>query len=178
MSHKKLYAIPILGITILGAGLLGNCQKTANGKTMKSNLQSQRENRSTNMPNKIRKTEQDWKKELSPEEYEILREKNTERAFTGKYNDHKEKGIYNCAACGLPLFSSTTKYNSGSGWPSFYAPVQTENVLTANDYSHGMTRKEILCAQCGGHLGHVFDDGPKPTGLRYCVNSISLKFQK
>lgn len=130
------------------------------------------------MSQKIRKTEEDWKKELSPEEYQILREKGTERAFTGKYYNHKEKGVYVCAACEQPLFDSETKYDSGSGWPSFYAPVAEPNVATTKDNSHGMSRTEIVCSRCGGHLGHVFDDGPKPTGLRYCVNSVSLKFKK
>ncbi len=125
---------------------------------------------------RIVKSNEEWKKILTPEQYEILREKGTEPAFTGKYYKNKETGMYLCAACGAVLFSSTTKYESGSGWPSFYKPE--DNVATDRDVSHGMVRTEVHCAKCGGHLGHVFEDGPDPTGLRYCINSASLKFQK
>lgn len=115
--------------------------------------------------------------ELSPEQEYVLRQKGTERAFTGKYWDHKAKGTYRCAGCQRELFSSETKYDSGSGWPSFYAPLSSEVVATETDRSHGMLRVEVHCADCGGHLGHVFEDGPQPTGLRYCVNSASLAFE-
>jgi peptide-methionine (R)-S-oxide reductase len=127
---------------------------------------------------KVVKTEEEWKKELSPLQYEVLREKGTERAFTGSLLNHKEEGVYTCAACGADLFDSDAKFDSGSGWPSFYAPIAKENVATEADDSLGMRRVEILCRRCGGHLGHVFDDGPRPTGLRYCVNSASLDFEK
>ena len=127
---------------------------------------------------KVTKTEEEWKKELSPEEYHVLREKGTEPAFTGKYWKNKKKGTYLCAACGNELFNSDTKYESGTGWPSFWAPVSSDNVETEQDTSFGMHRTEIKCAKCGGHLGHVFDDGPKPTGQRYCINSASLKFKE
>ena len=127
---------------------------------------------------KVNKTEEEWKQTLSPEQYRILRQKGTERPYTGELLDNKEKGTYTCAACGADLFSSDTKFESGSGWPSFYAPIAEENVATERDDSLGMRRIEILCRRCGGHLGHVFDDGPKPTGLRYCVNSASLGFEK
>jgi peptide-methionine (R)-S-oxide reductase len=127
---------------------------------------------------KIVKTDAEWKTQLSPQQYDVLRKHGTERAFTGPYHDSKEAGTYVCAGCGLPLFASGTKFDSGTGWPSFYDRVTPENVETKEDRSWFMTRVEVHCARCGGHLGHVFEDGPKPTGLRYCINGHALKLEK
>ncbi len=126
------------------------------------------------MPAKVSKTDEEWRRELSPEQYEILRNKGTERPWTHEYNNEKRSGTYRCAGCGAELFPSDTKFESGSGWPSFYAPAGEEAVDTESDTSHGMARTEVLCSSCGGHLGHVFEDGPNPTGLRYCINGCAI----
>jgi len=127
-------------------------------------------------PDAVVKSETEWRAELTPQEFYVLREKGTERAFTGEFYNHHEKGVYTCAACGLALFESATKFDSGTGWPSYWKPISEDRVKVGLDTSLGMTRDEVVCARCGGHLGHVFSDGPPPTGDRYCINSVSMDF--
>lgn len=157
-SVTSAFFLMLLGASLLSCGQ-GKPKATDDGAIMK-------------------KTNAEWKKILTPQQYEVLREKGTERAFTGEYWDNHEKGIYYCAACHQALFDASTKFESGTGWPSFYQPIKESMVKVGTDTSLGMVRDEVVCSRCGGHLGHVFDDGPKPTGLRYCLNSVSLKFEK
>lgn len=173
LSAKRngmLFIVTVFGLTLT----VSACESTH------TEAESQKEPNQENTMDKkyeVTKSESEWKAVLSDEEYHVLREKGTERAFTGEFNDFKKEGTFTCAGCGNPLFTSETKYNSGSGWPSFYAPISKENVELDADQSFGMTRTEVLCNRCGGHLGHVFDDGPEPTGMRYCINSVSLDFE-
>jgi methionine-R-sulfoxide reductase len=180
MMNKLIPGVGLLALTItlaLAGGATNKVQGLKKGPTIQGRLLDK-----TGHPTdlitmeKVIKTDAEWRKQLTPKQYQIARGKGTEPAFCGVFYDHKKPGVYTCVCCDLPLFSSQAKFDSGTGWPSFFQPIAKENVITKADYSHGMRRVEILCARCDGHLGHVFEDGPPPTNLRYCLNSESLKF--
>ena len=162
---RVLFALAF--VMMIGAG----CSTTSSEDIASKNGESK-------LKYEVQKSDEEWKKELSPEAYRVIREKGTERPFSGTYYLNKETGVYNCVGCGNPLFRSDSKFDSGCGWPSFWTPVDSNAVVETIDRSLGMVRTEITCAKCGAHLGHVFDDGPNPSGLRYCINSVSLDFEK
>lgn len=181
MLIKRCSELTMIALASLVLSL--GCERTAvsaakdaeTGPTTAPNIDLSKE---PAVSDKVEKSDAEWKKELSPKQYEVLRKKGTERAYTGELLDIHDPGLFRCAGCGNPLFSTETKFDSGTGWPSFYQPIEKDRVAVESDTSHGMSRDEVVCARCQGHLGHVFNDGPEPTGLRYCMNSVSMKFEK
>ena len=174
---KKILIIFLSAISLGAFAMFGFLKKSADDKSV-GHISPHLQEIDPSKVNWKEKDEGYWKKVLTPVQYNVTREEGTERAFTGQFWDHKEQGIYSCSNCGLHLFSSETKYKSGTGWPSFFKPINSENVGEKKDTKFGMVRTEVHCNRCGAHLGHVFPDGPQPTGLRYCLNSVSLNFHK
>lgn len=175
---KALLIVLFLIIAIVSAVSFNKDYRQKQSNVFFESVSDSIKSKEKKMEDKIIRTDEEWEKILTPEQYRVLREKGTERAYTGEYWDHFEEGVYKCAGCGAELFSSDTKFDSHCGWPSYFSPLAGDRVIYREDKSYGMIRTEVLCAKCGGHLGHVFDDGPDPTGLRYCINSVSLIFEK